>query len=456
MNVTLDLGGTPQPKQVEFMKAHHKYICFGGARGGGKSWVVRTKATLLALRYPGIRIAIIRDTYTDLKDNHIIPLQAIIPPAVAKYKEMDKSFVFVNKSRIKCTYFGCEGDARKFQGQEYDVIFLEEATHFTESVNVILKACNRGVNDFPKRIYYTCNPDGIGFSWVKRLFVTRKYEKDEDPNDYLFIQSLVTDNAVLLEKDPDYLKKLDSLPDDFKQRWRYGSWEFALGQYFDEFRREIHVCSPFPIPDDWRRYRAIDYGLDRLACLWIAISPLKRVYVYKELCESNLTISASARKINEFTLEGEKISETFAPPDLWNRSQETGRSKALIFGESGLTLTKSNNDREAGWLAIKELLARDAEGNSKICIFDNCQELIRCLPDLQRDEKNPSDSRTEPHDITHAPDALRYFAIAWTSPASPPETKRVKYRPDQLEDWRNARSEAERKLLIERYGGMPM
>ena len=454
MTVPIVLG-KPQPKQKEFMMATAKYVAFGGARGGGKSWSVREKAKRLAIKWAGIKVLIIRKTYTDLRDNHILPLRADLPSEFAPYKETDKAFCFRNGSRIKCSYFANDSDALQYQGQEYDVIFLEEATQFSELVFNVLKACLRGANDFPKRMYLTCNPDGIGFLWVKRLFVSRDYLPGENPDDFMFIQSLVDDNEILLKKNPDYVKQLDSLPEGMKERWRYGSWDVAEGQYFGEFRREIHTCEPFVIPKEWRRYVSIDYGLDMLAAYWIAVDGSMNCYVYKEFCQSDLPISAAAEAINGMCTAGENIYCVLAPPDLWNRSQETGKSKALLFEEAGLTLTKSNNDREAGWLAIKELLRQNSEGESRLHIFNHCTELIKNLPQLLRDPRRPTDTMNDPHEITHSPDALRYFAIYWVSPDNNQVLKRVQYRPDQLEDYYNAVTDEERQRIIKRYGGYP-
>ena len=51
-------------KQLRFLNdERHKYLAYGGARGGGKSWAVRWKATIMALRYPGIKQLIVRRTY---------------------------------------------------------------------------------------------------------------------------------------------------------------------------------------------------------------------------------------------------------------------------------------------------------------------------------------------------------------------------------------------------------
>jgi phage terminase large subunit len=451
LSVTL---GKPQPKQKEFMMATAKYVAFGGARGGGKSWSVREKAKRLALKWAGIKILIIRKTYTDLRDNHILPLRADLPDLIAPYKETDKAFVFRNGSRIKCSYFANDSDALQYQGQEYDVIFLEEATQFSEMVFNVLKACLRGANAFPKRMYLTCNPDGVGFLWVKRLFVSRDYREGEKPEEYVFIQSLVDDNEILMRMNPDYVEQLDSLPEDMRKRWRYGSWDVAEGQYFGEFDRSKHTCEPFAIPREWRRYISIDYGLDMLAVYWTAVDNNRNCYVYREFCAPDLRISEAARAILSGTDENETIYATLAPPDLWNRSQETGKSKALIFAENGVSLTKSNNDREAGWLAIKELLALDSEGNPRIHIFNTCKNLIQHLPQLMRDPKRPTDTANEPHEITHSPDALRYFAIYWTRPTEEEAPKRVRYRADVLEDWKNGDDDIKR-LIEKRYGGPP-
>lgn len=192
-----------------------------------------------------------------------------------------------------------------------------------------------------------------------------------------------------------------------------------------------------------------------LAAYWIAVDNNNKCYVYREYCAPDLPISSAAKAILSRTEDSERIYAVLAPPDLWNRSQETGKSKALIFGEAGLELTKSNNDREAGWLAVKELLKLTAPGECRIKIFKNCQKLIKHLPELMRDEKRPTDTANEPHEITHSPDALRYFAIYWTQPEEPPSAKRVKYRKDILEDWINGDDET-REYIERRYGGPPL
>ena len=237
------------------------------------------------------------------------------------------------------------------------------------------------------------------------------------------------------------------------------------GSFFSEFDYSVHTCEPFNIPSDWSIYNTMDCGLDMFAHFKVAIDNENVAYVFHEIYESGLIISDAAAKVKLAELKdlGDgKVEQWYpprvrlAPPDLWNRSQETGKSRALIFSENGLELTQSNNDRHAGWLQIKELLkVRLGDNGQKITrlkIFRTCTNLIRTLQQILIDEKDCEDCAKEPHELTHAPDALRYFAIYWTRPPeSQAKRKKVKYRPDILQDYFNA-SEEERQIIIKRYG----
>ena len=414
--------GKPNPKQEQFFRADTRYIAYGGARGGGKSWAVRAKASLLALNYPNCRILIVRRTLPELRENHTRPLMALLN-GIASYKETEKAFFFENGAMIRLGFCDQEADVLQYQGQEYDFIFIDEATQLTEYQYMWISSCCRGVNDIPKRIYLSCNPGGVGHSWVKRLFIDRDYRPGEYEKDYTFIQAKASDNDALKAKDPGYLVWLDSLPEGQRQAWRDGNWDAFLGQYFSEFSRDIHVCDPFDIPPEWRRYVSMDYGLDMCAVLWFAVSPDNRTYVYKELHKPNLPVSEAANEILWMNAS-EPIYEFLAPPDLWSRQRETGRTTAEIFEEAGIHLTKTSNNRVAGWLAVKEQLkpVKDEFGadTSMLKIFKNCTNLIKYLPQLCHDDRNPTDCATEPHEITHAPDALRGFCVFRTSGVKPP------------------------------------
>ena len=401
--------GEPNAKQKLFLTSQKRFIAYGGARGGGKSWAVRKKAILLALNYTGIKILLLRRTYPELRENHILPLMADLI-GIATYKESDKSFYFPNGSRIKFGYCDAESDVLQYQGQEYDIICMDEATQFSEYQYTTLTACMRGANDLPKRMYLTCNPGGVGHAWVKRLFIDKDYRPAENPDDYDFIQARVYDNTVLMDTDAAYVKTLEALPDGIREAWLDGNWDVFAGQYFPEFNRDIHVIDPFRIPDDWHIYFAMDYGLDMLAGYKIAVDHTGRAYVTHEVYQSNLIISDAVQAIKPVATD---VDAFLAPPDLWNRRQDTGRSVADIFAEYGIDLIKADNRRVQGWYDLKEWLkpTQDEFGQTtaNLVIFNNCTNLIRCLPLLLHDQRNPNDVAPEPHEITHAPDAVRYF-----------------------------------------------
>lgn len=432
----IDLG-KPNPKQLAFFAARGRHICYGGARGGGKSWAMRTKAITLAGRYPGLQIILLRRTLAELDANHVRPLLKILPSSW--YSDSRKRFTFPNGSIIQLGYCDAEKDVYRYQGAEYDVICLEEATHFTEAQMQFLTTCNRGVRkDFTPRMYYTCNPGGVGHGWVKRLFIDRSYTEDERPEDYVFIPATVADNTVLMEADPGYVRKLQALPEQLRRAHLEGDWSVFVGQYFSDWRYDLHVVEQFDIPEHWQRYRAIDYGLDMLACIWVAFSGTGEAYVYRELCRPDTIVSDAASMILAATPDGERIEATYMPSDLAGRSSDTGVSRYEAFANSGLHGTLVRQGRVDGWARLREWLkpVPDGAGNvrPRMRIFSTCRRLIHDLPLLQYAETGDlSDCAKEPHDITHAPDALRYLCDGRPSPAQI-VTPRDPDDPPEMED----------------------
>ena len=445
-SATVDLG-TLNPKQERFYNSTAKYTAYGGARGGGKTHAVRVKAVAGALRYPGIRILIIRRTYSELQHNHIEPILKMIPqPQVGVYNIQLHQIYFTNGSTIIFGHFNSYNSAfQEYQGQEYDWIFIDEATQFTEQEFRLLGGCLRGVNEFPKRMYLTCNPGGVGHRWVKRLFVDRDFktdcenaEENEDPNDYEFIQATVDDNTALMKSEGgrDYLKQLSQLPENIRAAHRYGDWEGLSGNYFPEFSEGKHTCEAFPLPRWWRRYRALDYGLDMLACYWFAVDDTGRAWCYRELKQKDLVVSDAARMILENTGISEHIDITFAPPDLWSRTKDSGKSMAELFMTNGVPLVKASNNRVQGWLQVKEFLKDSPDGKPGLVFFRSCTGIIEDIQAIEVDGNNPNDCKKEPHDITHSNDAIRYFCVSRSLPG---EMEKVMEEPDDEpeEDYEN-------------------
>ena len=452
--MTLELDLTP--KQMQFIEADADEVLFGGSAGGGKSYAQLIDAFLYGLKYPGSKQLILRRTLPELDISLIRVARSLYPASLFSYQASSHTGRLTNGSIIDFGYCATEGDVFRYQSAEYDTIRFDELTHFTEFQYLYLLSRLRGTNPFKKQIKSATNPGGIGHSWVKRRFIDPAPHGQsfvEDGAKRIFIPARLSENRFLSEADPGYKERLEQLPESQKKALLYGEWNIFEGQFFGEFSYDIHTVEPFSIPAEWRRYRTIDYGLDCLACLWIAMSPDGDVYVYRELCESNLMISEAAEKILMRTDKDERIYATLAPPDLWQRSQESGRSKALLFSEYGVDFTKTPNNRETGWLALKELLRTQKSGKPRLHIFRTCTRLIQCLPELQYDPKKPNDVATEPHDITHAPDALRGFAIyfARPTPTSPTRVQSSFVFKDLEEDYEQADA-ATREYLRRKWG----
>ncbi len=420
---------TPSEKQKIFLKDSHRFVAFGGARGGGKSWAVRTKAVLLALKYRGIRICILRRTYSELRVNHIDTLKSQLL-GVALYSEGKREFYFPGGSVIYCRYCQNENDLGKLQGTEYDVVFIDEATQFTESMFRMISACVRGTNSFPKRVYLTCNPGGVGHGWVKRLFIDKKYNKGETPSDYSFIRSLVTDNEALMRFDSGYIKQLESLPSKLRKAWLEGDWNIFEGQFFEEFRdvpehyadrRFSHVIEPFEVPASWPIYRSYDFGYGKpFDCSWWTVDEDGRAYLILQLygCARYPNTGVKWSPDRQFSeihkietehrwLKGKNIIGV-ADPSIWDSS----RGEAIIdtADRHFVHFSPGDNKRIPGWMQCHYRLQFDSEGRAMVYFFKTCTDAVRTLPLLEYSKHNPEDLDTDGED--HFADSFRYFAMS--------------------------------------------
>ena len=215
----------PNRKQYDFlMDSQHRYLAYGGARGGGKSWAVRQKLRIYGLQYPGIKMLLVRRTYGELENNHIDQLQEDLQ-GLARYNKTEKKFRFRNGSVLKMGYFDQDKHQDQYQGAEYDIVVIDEATQLEEEWLKRIVACCRGVNRFPKQVILTCNPGGPAHAYVKRLFIDGRYIGNEQPAEYRFIAARVYDNKQLMQAMPEYVDMLKTLPPKLRKAWLEGSWD---------------------------------------------------------------------------------------------------------------------------------------------------------------------------------------------------------------------------------------
>ena len=408
---SIKIRGIPNERQKEFFASRARFTAYGGARGGGKSWALRRKLIAMCLRYDGLRCLLIRRTLPELRANHVIPFLREYD-GIITYSESEKAIFLPNKSAIYLGYCATDKDVLRYQGQEYDVIAIDEATQLSEFRFSVLKACLRGADHFPRRMYLTCNPGGIGHSWVKRLFVDRDFRSGENPDEYAFIPALVYDNPILLDSDPEYFNTLRSLPSRLRDAWLYGKWDVFEGQFFPEFDSSIHVCDPRSIPSNTQNFIALDYGLDMLAALLMGIDSDGNIWVIREICESGLTLSEAASRV-ALLADNQDVQFAVCSPDLWNRRQDSGKSGFEIMQSiRGMPPMRSADDRRIpGWRILREYLS--AKGSRPyIRIASCCKDLVNSLPALICDPKRDEDASSTPHRITHSPEALRYGVMS--------------------------------------------
>lgn len=228
--------------------------------------------------------------------------------------------------------------------------------------------------------------------------------------------------------------------------------EVPGGSFFPEVKHLTHVDKE-EFTGLVRNYVCIDYGLDMFSAHWIHVNSKGFAQVYREYDSPNKTIGQACDILKDLSA-GEKIDLYLAPPDLWNRSQESGKSRAIIFNEFGISLTKTNNDLAAGCSSMKEWFRTDGKQKARLTILEGkAPNLYRCLTKIQKDEKRPSVYAKQPHDLTHDVDSLRCFCIYYIrSPKVELKERKLNWHRSLFEDYRNA-SKEDREYLMAKYGG---
>lgn len=403
-----------------------RYVLLRGSAGSGKSVDTAQMYILRLMCDPGRNLLCIRKTEESNRFSTFTELSA----AIRRMGVEDLWEITSTPLGMRCLTSGAQilfrgtlDDRQReklksitfAQGKLTDV-WIEEATELRQEDFEIIDDRLRG--RLPENLFYqiklTFNPVSAGH-WIKKRFF------DHPDPDVLTNVSTYLDNRFI---DAQFHARMQARarydPEGYRV-YGLGEWGVAGGAYFSEWRESIHTCASFPLPESWRRYVSLDYGLDMLAAYFIAVDSQGQAWVYKEIYESGLIVSDAARRIRQYTAADEHIYQYFAPPDLWNRRQDTGKSAADIFAEHGVSLSKAENNRIAGWYDLREWLKpyTDEQGRMRaaLTVFSNCENLIRTLPSISRDPANPNDTAATPHELTHAPDALRYFVAGRPLPA---------------------------------------
>ena len=458
MNIEISL----HKKQAMAFLSEATEILYGGAAGGGKSYLLRVKAISCAMQFPGVQIYLFRRQFSELVKNHLEgpgSFRALLEPYLrrkfCRIATAPPAIRFSNGSTIHLCHCRFDSDVTRFQGAEIHVLMVDELTHFTENVYRFL----RGRCRLPETLRQTAqnrlplilcgaNPGGPGHNWVKRTFIDfsepyiiRRMESGEGGMLRQYIPAKLEDNPSLNKAD--YEARLSGLKSPFLVRAMLdGSWDIVAGGMWDDvWNPEIHVVQPFEIPSSWRIDRSFDWG---------ASKPYS-VGFWAESDGSDVMLSDGS---NLHTVRGDllRIAEIYgwngrpnegsgdSPRTVASLILEKERSLGLrgrvkpgpadnsIFDSAGcasiasemeragvrwMRSDKTPGSRRRGWVLLRQLFcnAKTKEAPS-LRVFSCCTHFIRTIPVLQRSERDADDIDTSAED--HTADETRYRILANT------------------------------------------
>jgi len=424
----------PQPRQAEAIKSPAFELFFGGAKGGGKTDFLLGDFLQDAPEWgEAWRGILFRRTYKELEE--IIDRSAQIFGKIkgAYYKGGDQKTWYIPAARnsrfpgyatLRLRNLSGMLDVGGYQGHQYPWIAFDELTEYPtpESYEFMIGLC-RSAFGAPCRIRATGNPGRPGHIWVKHRFidVAPPYKLYIDPQTGLsrmFIPSRLEDNFVLIQKDPDYEKRLMGFQSHLVKALRWGDWDVIVGQVLEEFSRERHVIPRPNLDLSWYRFAAMDWGYAKPFSIgWYAVNEDGRVIRYKEWygCTGRpneglrMDAQAVAQKAWEMSVN-ETVRVMVADPACWAKSGE-GRSVAETFEDVGFEMVPGNNDRINGLQALHDALhAVGPDGKGMFLISERCSDWLRTVPYISADRYNPEDIDTESED--HAYDETRYALMS--------------------------------------------
>jgi hypothetical protein len=286
-------GGKPKPAEA-------KVIGFGGAAGGGKSDALVMMSIIACCTYSGIAVGYFRRKFTQLEGSggaiwrSTQLLAPLVDKGLVKWNGSLYRWTFFNGSVIQFAHLQHEHDVQNYQSQQFDIIALDEGTHFTRFQYRYMLTRNRSnTAEMPRPFMaIATNPGGVGATWFKGEFVKAGepetvMDVEVEPGLYeqhLFIPSRLSDNLALEERDPEYRRNLMNQPEHIRRQLLDGDWDAVEGVAFPEWRANVHIVQPFEIPDEWIKFRSMDWGYAKpYAIHWFAVDWDGRLYCYREL-----------------------------------------------------------------------------------------------------------------------------------------------------------------------------
>lgn len=435
-----------QPRQVRFVEAcglvyaihgqgkpkapEARVILYGGAAGGGKSDALLIVGIIACYTFPGCNVGYFRREFPQLEG----PGGAIMRSreqltGLARYNGTFRRWTFPNGSVLQFCHAKNESDVYGYQSQQFDFVLIDESTQFTKFQLRYLLTRNRAtVKGVIPLMAKGTNPGNYSHGYHREQFVDVgppevPVDVEVEPGRFekhLFIPSFLQDNVVLEERDPGYRTTLENQPEEVRRALLEGDWSVFAGQFFKTFRKYLHTCEPFAIPQSWTKFVMMDWGFAApCAVLWGAVDPAyNRVFIYREVYVTEMRPDEVASLILDLSQE-EDVAYFTASPDIWQErglgnKDLGGESIGEVFDDAGVHFDRADNRRVMGWSRVRDFLTTGPDGHPFLMIFNTCVNLIRTLPELIHDEKKVEDVDDKCED--HAPEALRYGLMSRPSP----------------------------------------
>ena len=373
-----------------------KEAFFGGSAGPGKSECLMMYPIVRGfIKLPRFKALFLRRTYKEL-EREIIPRSRELYEAFGgKLNKTSLSWEFESGATIWFGHCENEKDVTTYDSMEINLFLPDELQSFLEYMYLYIGFTRVRTShpNLPAIIRAAGMPGGVGHSWVKKRFVDPNPNGgvrlvSRNGNERIYIKSTVVDNPKVSK---DYAKGLEELPESEKRAKRYGDWTAYEGQVFEEFREKhypgepdhaVHIIEPFIIPDWWPRIVSIDWGFKAMCSVgWAAISPNRRVYVYRH----QIFVK---KKITEWAPEVRYYIDLERPADViicHSASQNRGDPHTVleqVEEELNCGVRLGERDRVGGKMLLHEYLRWNPKGlvpRSEIEIYDDerAQWLLR-------------------------------------------------------------------------------
>lgn len=402
--------------QTEALQRTEFEILYGGARWGWKTFT-----GILWLLYdtenPLYRALVIRRNYSDLND-WIDRAKDVYMNVWATLVNWE--FVFKSWAKIRLGHLGDDNSYSKYQGHEYHRILIEELTQIpTEELYMkLISSCRSTVDWLTPQVFATTNPGNIWHLWVKKRFIDvalpwQPYKDEISWRDRIFIPAKVEDNPTLMEKDPDYVKFLNSLPEDLRKAWRDWSWDVFdskwsyYSQYILEARKTNRICL-VPYDKMLPTYKFWDLGIDDNMVIyvfqffWKEIRMIDCIWWTDQWFEHYIPIIR-----DRYGLENMRF-----PHDIEVREMSSNTSRKQILEKIWITVNVTPNiPIEDGIQAVRILFPNLWFDEQKT------QKAIEALNIYRKrwDEKNLVFGKPIHDWSSDFADALRYMAVAYTN-----------------------------------------